>query len=450
MAIKKSKPYQIGSPPSKYSFEFDDDGKLIGAKKQDENGNFQPVDPSSNEFDTLKDSDQALNAYNVNKFGGNKDAYQDSMKGSNFLDELAQKEYFKQEKKKSDNQQFLEDNDLEPSPAFTPPQSPSYQGFKTGSTAGFFGRTFLGKSDLMAYPADIDLEQDHFKITRYNYARPDVNQSKPSQNKGGHYAKVAGDGVKGSKIMGSVILPMPKPIDVYAAEWGKSELNISQLAALGAANALTVGGRLTGKTPEQRAEEALLRDEAGRRDQGGFLGRGKQMSQALIAQSLSNQAAKLFNTELDTDVFLARTGGKVLNPNAEVLFEGPTIRSFPFQFQMIARSESEGKEIRKIIKFLKAGMAPKFRNTTFIETPDIFTLAYKNGKGDNDVLKTVNRFSPGGLALTTMNVDYAPSGYWSAYHDSQPVALKVDLNFTELRPLYQTDHEDLEGDNVGY
>ena len=451
MAIKKSKPYQIGSPPSKYSFEFDDDGKLIGAKKQDENGNFQPVDPSSNEFDTLKDSDQALNAYNVNKFGGNKDAYQDSIKASNFLDELAQKEYFKQEKKKSDNQQFLEDNTLNKNtPAFTTPQSPSYKGFKTGSSAGFFGRTFLGKSDVMAYPADIDLEQDHFKITRYNYARPDVNQSKPSQNKGGYYAKVAGDGVKGSKIMGSVILPMPKPIDVYAAEWGKSELNISQLAALGAANALTFGGRLTGKTPEQRQEEALLRNEAGRRDQGGLFGRGKMMSQALIAQSLSNQAARMFNTELDTDVFLARTGGKVLNPNAEVLFEGPTIRSFPFQFQMIARSEDEGKEIRKIIKFLKEGMAPKFRNTTFIETPDIFTLAYKNGKGDNDVLKTVNRFSPGGLALTSMNVDYAPSGYWSAYHDSQPVSLKVDLNFTELRPLYQTDHEDLQGDNVGY
>ena len=86
MAIKKSKPYQIGSPPSKYSFEFDDSGKLIGAKKQDENGNFQPVDPSSNEFDTLKDSDQALNAYNVNKFGGNTGAYQDSIKDSNFLD----------------------------------------------------------------------------------------------------------------------------------------------------------------------------------------------------------------------------------------------------------------------------------------------------------------------------------------------------------------------------
>ncbi len=46
---------------------------------------------------------------------------------------------------------------------------------------------------------------------------------------------------------------------------------------------------------------------------------------------------------------------------------------------MIARSEKEGEEIRKIIKCFKKGMAPKFRNTVFIKSPDIFTLEYKNG-----------------------------------------------------------------------
>ena len=122
-----------------------------------------------------------------------------------------------------------------------------------------------------------------------------------------------------------------------------------------------------------------------------------------------------------------------------MLFQGPVIRDFNFTFLMIARSEDEGKQIRRIIKWFKKGMAPKFRNTTLIKSPDIFTLEYKNAGG---LLKTVNRFSPGGLALTTINVDYAPSGYWSAYRDSQPVAVKMDLNFTELRPIYQKDQED--------
>jgi hypothetical protein len=56
--------------------------------------------------------------------------------------------------------------------------------------------------------------------------------------------------------------------------------------------------------------------------------------------------------------------------------------------------------------------------------------------------------------LTTINVDYAPSGYWSAYRDSQPVAVKMDLNFSELRPIYQADQENDEVfsglDSVGY
>ena len=118
---------------------------------------------------------------------------------------------------------------------------------------------------------------------------------------------------------------------------------------------------------------------------------------------------------------------------------------------MIARSEKEGEEIRRIIRFFKSGMAPKFNDATFLKTPDIFTLEYKNGVGDGDILKTVNRFSPGGLALRTIAVDYAPSGYWSAYQDSQPVAVKMSLNFAELRPIYSQDqNRDELVDTVGY
>ena len=67
-----------------------------------------------------------------------------------------------------------------------------------------------------------------------------------------------------------------------------------------------------------------------------------------------------------------------------------------------------------------------------------------------DVLKTVNLFNPGGLALTTLQTDYAPSGYWSAYRDSQPVAVKLSLAFTELRPIYHGDQDKTPTDSVGY
>ena len=119
-------------------------------------------------------------------------------------------------------------------------------------------------------------------------------------------------------------------------------------------------------------------------------------------------------------------------------------------YNLLTERQKEGDEIRKIIRFLKLGMAPKYRTTTYLKAPDVFTLEYKNGKGKDDLLKTVNQFNPGGLALTTMNVDYAPNGYWSAYRDSQPVILKMDLNFTELRPIYEGDQAGTPEDSVGY
>ena len=94
-------------------------------------------------------------------------------------------------------------------------------------------------------------------------------------------------------------------------------------------------------------------------------------------------------------------------------------------------------------------MAPKFRSSTYLKV-QTFYITIQNGTKENDILKTVNRFSPGGLALTTLGTDYAPNTYWSAYDDSQPVEITMDLSFAELRPIYEQDQMDLKGDNVGY
>ena len=445
MKIAKSRSYEIDG--SNISFEFDrEDGKIIGIKKQNSNGDFISVDPKTSEFGDLSQSDEAVHAYNVAKYSSNKRAYVDSI-ASKSSAEL--ESYYQDQNKKETNEQFVEEDQ----PAINQPLafSTPRDGF-----AGYVGPA-KRSSEVMAYPLDIDQNQDHMKITRYEYRRPTVNQSKPAQQIKTIFGTrtIAGDTVKGSQIKGSILLPMPKPTDVNAAAWGKSELTISGLAAVGAAQkaaglAGLLGLNLTGKTAEDTGKDfvAGLREGGGRRPFAGFTNlRG--FGQANATNFITKLAGGAFGTELDPDTFLARAGGRVLNPNAEMLFQGPAIRDFAFEFQMIARSEDEGKTIRKIIKFLKLGMAPKFRNTTFIANPDVFQLEYKNGKGDDDMLKTVNQFSPGGLALTNINVDYAPSGYWSAYQDSQPVAIKMSLNFTELRPIFQGDQINTPEDSVG-
>ena len=469
MATKKSRKYDIDG--TNYAFDFVGD-KLAGIK-QEVNGVLNPIPPKGNQFADISTSDEGLNAFNVAKYGSNKEGYVDAIE--KLSDEELQS-YYNEETKKLANQQSID----AAAAAAQPLSFTSGNNTFREADRGYKHRAGRG-SEIMAYPLDIDLNQDHFKITRYKYIRPDINQSKPQRQEsvadgfGTRPINVAGDSVIGSKLGGSIILPMPKATDVNGVEWGGSDLTATGLFALGAAQKAdqSILAGLAGGTLGAVGQEALR--EAGvtfgtgtatgisgeqlkaQRDAKKNLGRGDAttgnavgVGQAITAQAIAS-GASLFGADIDTDVFLARTGGRVLNPNAEMLFQGPVIRDFSFEFTMIARSEREGREIRKIIRFLKTGMAPKFQNTAFLANPDVFTLEYKNGPGKNDRLKTVNLFNPGGLALTTLKTDYAPSGYWSAYRDSQPVALKLSLSFTELRPIYEGDQEDNSPyDSVGY
>ena len=447
MTIKKSRAFSINGE----SISFDNfGGKLIGINKKNANGLFEPVDNSSAEFNTFKDSEESLDAFRKAVYGSDKNSYPDSIEiASN--EELTN--YFSEGQKKFNNQQFIQDQENRTALAFQSLQSQREALNKVGGKAS---------SQILAYPFNFDRNQDHLKITRHEYRRPDINQSKSGNvtktrnvNIGtddgivtrSEKYNTAGDTVAGT-LLGSVLLPMPKVADVNGVEWGNSELTISGLAALGLAKkASELPGLGVGKdTIAQFKDKEALADIA--EDGTNVAGSNREeFGRALKAQTLSGLAGILPGVNLDADTFLARTSGRVLNPNAEVLFQGPVIRDFAFSFIMIARSEKEGREIRKILRFLKEGMAPKFRSTAFLENPDVFLLEYRNGGG---VLKTVNRFNPGGLALQTMSVDYAPNGYWSAYRDSQPVALKLNLSFKELRPIYQGDQLMTPSDSVGY
>ncbi len=450
MAIKGSKPYEING--ENYSFAFQD-GKLLGVNKVDASGDFvSNASLDSAIFQTDAAKENIINAYNVDKNGGSTDSYVKNFSDVEQSTDAEKSSYFDIQGKKYNNEQFVETDQQKAlaqqnqerfysNPRYTQPTTPS---------------------DIMKYPQDMDVNQDHFKIMKYNYQRKDLNASKPRYQEKQvetlsdgtsveRTVSVAGDSVVGSKLLGSVLLPMPKVTDVNGVEWGKSELTISGLAAIGAVDKLTGGGRLAGKSEAEKQNDQNIKQELeslrGINPSGSS---AKNFASATYTQIVSKLAGFAFGTDLDADTYLARSGGRVLNPNAEMLFQGPVIRDFSFSFLMIARNQKEGDEIRKIIRFLKLGMAPKFRNTTYLKNPDIFTLQYKSGKGENDVLNTVNRFNPGGLALTTMAVDYAPNGYWSAYRDSQPVAVKMDLSFTELRPIYEQDQLETPANSVGY
>ena len=460
MTVSKSKKYRLNSKGeegtgSLYSFSFDKNNNLIGINQgAGRNGQYRetPIDPSSDLFNTLANSESALEAMNVNKFKG---------KTTQTAMQIASAEELTQHYNNKDKKRTNEDIDVKTNK--DPIQSASVA--TTGGT-NFKPEPYVG---ILSYPLDIDPQQDHLKITKYKYTRTSVQASRPARTKtetikykkerkqnkqqlrkfGKRYttveeevqSSVAGDSVKGKERLGSVILPMPKVVDTNGCEWGESKLNIFGLAAVSAGQEL---GKL-GVSKETQEEIAAIQKNTKKDKTSGL----KDLAGVTGAAAFS-QGAALAGIDIDQNAFLARTAGRVLNPNAELLFTGPVLRDFNFDFLMIARSRAEGEEIRKIIRWFKLGMAPRFNSSTFLTTPDVFQLEYKRGQGPQDQLDTVNRFSPGGLALRTIGVDYAPSGYWYAYQDSQPVALKVTLNFAELRPIYQSDQELTPATSVGY
>ena len=77
--MAKSKSYNIGG--SKYAFDFDGDPiKLKGIQKANDSGDFDNtfLNPNTSEFGDIADTDEALDAYNIDKHGGNKDLYEDT------------------------------------------------------------------------------------------------------------------------------------------------------------------------------------------------------------------------------------------------------------------------------------------------------------------------------------------------------------------------------------
>ena len=439
MTVVKSKPYNIGVSLSEYHFSYDND-KLIGISKLNDSSVFVPLDPSSSEFSEIKSDDDSVRAFNIAKF--NKEGVTDTV---DVADDEVLTSYYNTQKKKLDNKQFIEEESESPIAAVP----------KRQRTAAY---------TVLSYPLDIDINQDHLKINRYLYKRPDtgVQASRPPQ-KGDYGFEGKGDSVKGTpygQYQGGVILPMPKVSDSNGAQWGESDLDVFTLGI--AAAGQQIGGATVGGI---NAFSNLIRGEGigdkqeftdffqQKQDDLNRIG-GSDLKNLGIAGGglFASTVAKAAGINIGADEFLARSGGRILNPNAELLFQGPVLRDFAFKFLMVARSKKEGEMIRKIIRWFKTGAAPVFNDRALLQTPSIFQLTYGRGQGSSDYfLPTVNKFNE--MALRNITVDYAPDGFWSAYQDSQPVAVVVNLQFTELRPVYKQDQEYAEAQNetsVGY
>ena len=246
---------------------------------------------------------------------------------------------------------------------------------------------------------------------------------------------------------GTILLPIPSNVqDGNAVKYGDSSLN--GLQAAGASAIMNV--------MDTNQEEEDIFDKIGTVSKNfttnveggiGSLAVAKQVA----LNKLTASALGIFGGNVTTAQLLSRQTGNIINPNMELLFDGPTLRAFKFQFKMTPRNAREAKQCKLIIRAFKRNMAPMTQGTIgsgswFLKTPNVFELRYRTGNKDHPFLHKFKQ-----CFLTDVAVNYTGEGVYSTYDDATPTSILLDLSFKELEPIYDIDYDSPQGATaVGY
>ena len=242
----------------------------------------------------------------------------------------------------------------------------------------------------------------------------------------------------------TVLLPMPSNlVDNNSVSYTDDSLNaLAAAIAGGSADIMTEGAKLNFSDLGKKLQDRITAT-------GMDFGDAKD----LITRQLSSQAAAIFGGNVSLNQIQAREDGTIFNPNMELLFNGPTLRSFKFQFKMTPRNNDEMKQIKSIIRSFKKNMSPKTvpnkegaTGTLFLKTPSIFELTYMQGGKKHNFLHNFKQ-----CFLENMSVNYTGEGTYATYDDGTPISMIMDLQFKETEPVYDSDYDDEEGKSgVGY
>jgi len=276
-------------------------------------------------------------------------------------------------------------------------------------------------SGMLRYPLKSNGQvYDYLKVTVLKYSRKGLLQR--------------GEGTP----FGNVLLPMhPNISDANGVSWNEDRMNILQ-AQFGTA-----------------AYNAISR--------AGSIGNGKSVGQFLAAMGsdmvstvgniaatpgLDKLIAGYFAGQAVSSNVLGRATGAVINNNLELLFDGPKLRTFRYNFRFTPRDAKEAQTVKDIIRLFKREMAPdQTPGYLFLTTPNVFKLEYIYGREPSKPHPYLNLIKT--CALTDFSVNYTPDGSYMTYEgEPSMTSYTVDMQFSELEPIYKADQET--DDGMGY
>tara|TARA_R100001129_G_scaffold97472_1_gene66452 strand:+ start:1 stop:888 length:888 start_codon:yes stop_codon:yes gene_type:complete len=262
--------------------------------------------------------------------------------------------------------------------------------------------------------------QDRIKISVIDFRTPTFNEKDNTFDKGDRAFAFEAQGER--TIRGSATLPIPNGVtDFNAVRFSEGTLNPVQVAAAG----LVLGGI-----------------------RGGFTGAGDQVK-SLIKQGVGDgntgAAVANFLTSLATGIqpqqLLARTEGAIFNNNLALLFGGPTLRPFTFNFNVSPRDLKESIEVQKIIRMFKqASAVQRTTNGLFLGSPHVFSIEFIDGN------LSTHKFLPRvkDCALLNFSTNYMPNNSYMTYENSSMVSYTLQFQFQELEPIFNDNYDDID------
>jgi len=168
---------------------------------------------------------------------------------------------------------------------------------------------------------------------------------------------------------------------------------------------------------------------------GDGLGQAGRNVAGAVGQGILGKIAE--QAGMSASQLTALKGGEVYNPNIELLYSTPVLRTYTFQFSFFPSTDRESRNVRDIIRTFKKWSAPKESNDMF-EVPRVWKIKYRQPD-------MMGKFKMAALTSVTMQANPSAKLH-TTFGDGMPVEYALGLAFKEVDIITQKDHKS----GVGY
>ena len=247
----------------------------------------------------------------------------------------------------------------------------------------------------------------------------------------------------GLRSTSSIELPFPKQLtDTTGLIYNNMQQNplIEGLTQRLAAYSKGTGGGTIGDIPGQI--QGIGADAA-----KAFSGMGGGTGAAIT--SMANRIAKTNNSDAaSTAMYLLQkylpenigksvnlAAGQVLNPRETIAFEGVSLKTHSFTWDLYPSNKKDSARIQDIIKHMKAAILPKTRNlgpadngikSAFLQFPQVCKI-YLIGINEDFYMKSKPAM------VTNMTVDYGAGGNLAIMAGGVPAGVSISITLQELQ-----------------